>query len=92
MRIPLGFEVKTGRAVEIPLRHTAVIGRTQHGKTITLEALIERAGLRALAFVTKRGEEGFNSGRIIPPFFQEPGDTGDMGDRKAHGVPLRRGQ
>ena len=77
MKIPLGFEVKTGRAVEIPLRHTAVIGRTQHGKTITLEALIERAGLRALAFVTKRGEEGFNSGRIIPPFFQEPGDTGE---------------
>ena len=77
MKIPLGFEVKTGHAIEIPLRHTAVIGRTQHGKTITLEALIDRAKLRALAFVTKRGEEGFTRGRIIPPFFQEPGDTGE---------------
>lgn len=71
--IHLGYEVKTGRAVTIPLRHTAVIGLTQEsGKTTTLEALITRANLRALAFVTKRGEGSFNIGRIIPPYFQEP--------------------
>jgi hypothetical protein len=71
--IHLGYEVKTGTAVAIPLRHTAVIGLTQEsGKTTTLEALITRANLRALAFVTKRGEGSFNIGRIIPPYFQEP--------------------
>jgi hypothetical protein len=79
MRIPLGFEVKSGHAIEIPLRHTAVIGRTQQsGKTTTLQALIDRARLRALAFVTKRGEASFTSGRIVPPFFQEPGESGEI--------------
>ena len=29
MQIPLGFELKTGKAISIPLRHTAVIGVTQ---------------------------------------------------------------
>ena len=79
MKIPLGFEVSTGRAIEIPLRHTAVIGRTQQsGKTTTLQALIERSSLRALAFVTKRGEQSFTRGHIVPPFFQEPGESGEI--------------
>ena len=74
MNIHLGYEVKTGTAVAIPLRHTAVIGLTQEsGKTTTLEALITRSQLRALAFVTKRGEGSFEVGRIVQPYFQEPG-------------------
>ena len=48
----LGYEVGTGNAVEIPLRHLAVTGQTQEaGKTTTLEALISRSGLRAVTFI-----------------------------------------
>jgi hypothetical protein len=79
MQIHLGYEIKTGRSIEIPLRHLAVIGRTQDsGKTTTLEALITRSKLRALAFVTKRGEGSFTSGQIILPFFQEPTEDGSQ--------------
>lgn len=75
MNIHLGYEVGTGKAVEIPLRHLAVTGQTQlSGKTTTLEALISRSGLRAVAFVTKRAEGGFQNARTIPPYFRERAD------------------
>jgi hypothetical protein len=74
-RIPLGFEVGTGRPVEIPVRHLAVTGQTQEsGKTTTLEALVARSGLRAIAFVTKRGESAFAQGRRITPYFRDRAD------------------
>lgn len=70
--IPLGFEVGTGEAVSIPLRHLCVTGQTQEaGKTTALEAMISRSKNKAIAFVTKRGERSFESGRRIPPYFQE---------------------
>lgn len=71
--IHLGFEVGTGKPISIPLHHLCVTGITQlSGKTTTLEALISRSGLRALAFITKRGESGFSKLRtVIPPFFRE---------------------
>jgi hypothetical protein len=71
--IPLGFEVGTGRAISIPGRkHLAALGQTQEsGKTTTLEGLIFRSGLRAVAFVTKRNEAGFRTAQIIPPYFVE---------------------
>jgi hypothetical protein len=73
--IHLGFEVGAGRAVEIPLRHMAVTGQTQEsGKTTTLEGLISRSGLRAVAYVTKRGESSFHVANPIPPYFQERAD------------------
>jgi hypothetical protein len=51
--IHLGYVVGTGEPVEIPLRHTAVTGQTQEsGKTTTLEGLISRSGLQAVAYVT----------------------------------------
>ena len=75
--IHLGFEVGTGRAVEIPLGHTAVTGQTQaSGKTTTLEALVTR-GMKttpALAFVTKRGEGAFTTGRRVRPYFRDRAD------------------
>jgi hypothetical protein len=75
MQIPLGFEIGTGHAVSIPLRHLAVAGLTQlSGKTSTLEALVSRAGLRCVAFVTKRGETGFQEFKEIPPYFKERTD------------------
>jgi hypothetical protein len=73
--VHLGFEVGTGEAVEIPLRHMVVTGQTQEaGKTTTLEALISRANLPAIAFVTKRGERSFHSGRRVAPYFRERAD------------------
>lgn len=73
--VRLGFEVGTGRSVEIPVRHMAVTGQTQEaGKTTALEALVQRSGLRAITFVTKRGERAFAGGRRIPPFFRERAD------------------
>jgi hypothetical protein len=73
--IHLGFEVGSGRAVEIPLRHMAVTGQTQEsGKTTTLEGLISRSGLRAVAYVTKRGESSFHVANPIAPYFRERAD------------------
>lgn len=73
--VRLGFEVGSGSAVEIPIRHMCVTGQTQEaGKTTTLEALIRRSQLRALTFVTKRGEGAFASGRPTPPYFREQAD------------------
>jgi len=72
--IHLGYEVGSGAAVEIPVKHTVVTGQTQEsGKTTALEALISRSGLPAIAFLTKRGESGF-SGRQILPYFRERAD------------------
>jgi hypothetical protein len=68
--ILLGYELETGRPVSIPVRHMAVTGITQEsGKTTTLEALIGRSGLRAVTFITKRGESAFHSAQRIPPYF-----------------------
>lgn len=76
MSILLGYEIGTGKAVSIPLAHTAVCGQTQGGKTTTLEALITRSGLRAVAFVTKRDEQSFRENVIHPidPYFRERAD------------------
>lgn len=73
--ILLGYVVGSGEAVSIPLRHTAVTGQTQEsGKTTTLEGLISRSGLQAIAYVTKRGESSFHVAQPIPPYFQERAD------------------
>ncbi len=75
IKILLGFEVGTGKEVNMGLHHTVITGMTQlSGKTTTLEAIISRANRRAIAFKTKRGESGFNSYREIPPFFKERAD------------------
>lgn len=73
--VHLGYEVGTGDPVEIPLRHLAVTGQTQEsGKTTTLEALVARAGVKAVAFLTKRGEGSFRDARVIAPYFREQAD------------------
>lgn len=73
--IPLGYEVSTGEPVEIPAAHMMVTGLTQRaGKTTTLEALIARSGLRALTFITKRGESAFEDAPRIQPYFREKAD------------------
>ena len=73
--VALGYEVGTGTPVAIPIGHMCVTGQTQMaGKTTALEALVERSGLRAVTFITKRGEGSFSGGRRIPPFFRERAD------------------
>lgn len=74
-QLHLGFEVGSGNAVSIPVRNMVVCGQTQEaGKTTTLEALIARASVPAVAFVTKRGEQSFAAGRRIAPYFRERAD------------------
>lgn len=71
----LGYEVGTAAPVEIPIRHTAVTGQTQEaGKTTALEAMINRSGLSAVTFITKRGESGFTDAVRIDPYFREQAD------------------
>lgn len=77
--IQLGFEVGSGKPVNIPVAHMVVAGQTQlAGKTTTLEALISRGKLKAIAFVTKRGEKAFscNDGKThsVRPYFRERAD------------------
>lgn len=72
--VHLGFEVGSGNAIEIPLAHTFVCGQTQQsGKTTTLRAIVDRSGARALAFVTKRGEDF--DGRPIRPYLPKDGEA-----------------
>jgi hypothetical protein len=74
-QIHLGFEVGTGKPIAIPLKHTAVTGQTQEsGKTTTLEALVSRANIPALAFITKRGESSFANGNRLSPYFRDRAD------------------
>jgi hypothetical protein len=71
----LGFEVGTGDEVRIPLKHMAITGQTQEaGKTTALEGLIARSGLRAVTFITKRGESSFVNAHRIDPYFREQAD------------------
>lgn len=73
--VHLGFEIGSGAPVEIPVSHMAVFGQTQKsGKTTALEALITRAKIPAIAFLTKRGEGGFQNARKILPYFKENAD------------------
>lgn len=73
--IHLGYEIGSGKSVSIPLQHMAVTGQTQlAGKTTTLEALISRSKLRALTFITKRGESSFQSAPHIQPYFRDRAD------------------
>ena len=73
--VTLGYEIGSGNAVSIPITHMAVTGQTQQsGKTTTLEALVRRSGVRALTFVTKRGEASFAEGHRQLPYFRNRAD------------------
>ena len=71
----IGYEIGTGKEIDLPLHHLIVTGLTRlSGKTTTIQALIQRSNLRAIAFRTKRGELGFEGAAHIPPFFRERSD------------------
>ena len=74
-QIFLGFEVGTGQPISLTLHHLVITGMTQlSGKTTTLEALIQRSGQKACAFITKRGEIGFQQYHDVLPYFKERSD------------------
>ena len=69
--ILLGYEIGSGRAVRIPLRHTVWCGLTQQaGKTTGMAGAIGRSGLRAITFITKRGERNFEDSPRVPAYFR----------------------
>lgn len=73
--IKLGYEVGTGKEVNIKNSHTIVTGLSQEsGKTTTLEAMIKRSKKKAIVFKTKVGEKSFLSGTMIPPYFKDQSD------------------
>lgn len=73
--VHVGFKVGSGEQISVPIRNMAVTGQTQEsGKTTTLEALVARSGLKAITFVTKRGETSFAAGRRLKPYFRERAD------------------
>ncbi|MCX6643079.1 MAG: hypothetical protein NTV15_06790 [Candidatus Bathyarchaeota archaeon] len=73
--ILLGYEVGTGNEVRMKIHHTVITGMTRlSGKTIALEAIINRVGSRVIAFKVKKGESSFINYREIPPFFHQRAD------------------
>jgi DNA segregation ATPase FtsK/SpoIIIE-like protein len=72
--ILLGYEVPSGTPVCLDLKHTAIFGMTQSGKTTALEALITRSKLKAIAFIVKRGEAGFHVYNQILPYYKPRSD------------------
>ena len=73
--IKLGYEIGTGKEVDIKMSHLIVTGLTQEaGKTTTLESLIKRSKKRAIVFRTKIGEKSFLEGTKIPPYFKDRSD------------------
>ncbi len=74
-KIKIGYELKTGKEVEIPLAHTVMTGITaESGKTTAIMSLIKRSGLRAIIMKTKIGEKAISEGSIIPPFYKQEFD------------------
>jgi hypothetical protein len=73
--IPIGYEIGSGSAIEVPLGHMMINGQTSRaGKTTALEACAVRSHSRCVAFLTKRGEQSFRFARNIPPYYEESYD------------------
>jgi len=75
LTILLGYEAESGKPIHIPLHHSIVTGLTRlSGKTTTLEALINRSGLRGIIFKTKIGEIDFPNANKLPLFYKSKAD------------------
>lgn len=74
-KILFGFELETGKEVEVNFAHTVITGLThESGKTTAIMGLIKRSGLKALIIKTKIGEKAITEGTVIPPFYKEDFD------------------
>lgn len=71
--ILIGFEKDSAKPVYMEHHHANVSGQTQKsGKTTTIKALIARSGMKAIVFITKRGEIGFKGFNKVQPYYKEP--------------------
>jgi hypothetical protein len=71
-KIKFGYEIGTGKEVEIPMSHMVITGLTaESGKTTCVMGLIKRSGLKAVIIKTKIGEKAITEGTVIPPFYKE---------------------
>jgi cell division protein FtsB len=69
----VGFEVGSGSPVYLEHHHTTISGQTQKsGKTTGVKAMVARSGMRAVVFLTKRGEIGFHGFPEVQPYYREP--------------------
>ena len=74
--ILLGFVadgMNRGEKFYVPLKHTVTTGMTEYGKTTAQETMMHNLpkGMRALIFLTKRGEKRFRRDvHVIQPFFK----------------------
>lgn len=76
-KVKIGYEIKTGKEIDIPMAHTVITGLTQEsGKTTCIMGLVKRSGLKALIIKTKIGEKAVTEGSILPPFYKEDFDKG----------------
>lgn len=74
-QIKLGYEIGTGKQINVEPSHLIVTGVTRlSGKTTTLQALIKRSGLKAIIFKTKIGEKALTEGTEVAPFFRDRSD------------------
>lgn len=74
-KIKLGYEIGTGKKIEIDPSHLLVTGLSQKaGKTTALESFVKSSGSKAIVFRTKVGEKSFLDGTVIPPYFKEKSD------------------
>lgn len=71
-KVVFGYEIGSGKEVQIPVSHTVITGITnESGKTTAVMGFIKRSGLRAIVFKTKIGEKAIAGGTIIPPYYKE---------------------
>jgi len=72
--IKLGYEVGTGKEINISPSHLLVTGVSQKaGKTTALESMAKQCK-KTIVFRTKIGEKSFLDGTVIPPYFKEKSD------------------
>ena len=71
----LGYELKTGEPVDVPVTHTVVSALTGGGKTTTVRRLMDGAardeGYTILAIDVKKERDFVGAGREIPPYISE---------------------
>jgi len=72
MKLKVGYELGTGKVVNIDLNHLIITGTTQtSGKSSCLEGMASRLkDYKIIIFKTKVGEKSFTNGNEIPLFFK----------------------
>jgi hypothetical protein len=74
-QVLVGYEIGSGLPVYMSLHHLAIFGMSAlSGKTTGIEGFISRSKLRAIAFITKRGEGGFTKFNFLMPYYKPRSD------------------